>query len=266
MAKALSVVLVFLLAFASTAGAQDVLTPAWTKTLAKGGRFLAAHELGRCILVDQNGAIEVLDETGALAWRWNYRKVSRLIYPQETAVSADCDAIATTGSATYKYTWLVEKGGKSVMIGSMGTPSDVQFDRTGQRLLIGTFTGMLQMHDRAGYLLLTRAVRAPVTIEGLAVMNDNGRVAFQDRDSGGVEMQYDAWLLASSADPKRQWLASSERIACFDEQGRVLAEIPSQTFYREVVVSRDFGQVVRIDRDGAATKLYGYNVPSPCRQ
>ena len=265
MAKALSVVLVFLLAFASTAGAQDVLTPAWTKTLAKGGRFLAAHELGRCILVDQNGAIEVLDETGALAWRWNYRKVSRLIYPQETAVSADCDAIATTGSATYKYTWLVEKGGKSVMIGSMGTPSAVQFDRTGQRLLIGTFTGMLQMHDRAGYLLLTRAVRAPVTIAGLAVMNDNGRVAFQDRDSGGVEMQYDAWLLASSADPKRQWLASSERIACFDEQGRVLAEIPSQTFYREVVVSRDFGQVVRIDRDGNTTRLFGYTVTAPCK-
>jgi hypothetical protein len=188
-----------------------------------------------------------------------------LIYPQETAVSADCDAIATTGSATYKYTWLVEKGGKSVMIGSMGTPSAVQFDRTGQRLLIGTFTGMLQMHDRAGYLLLTRAVRAPVTIEGLAVMNDNGRVAFQDRDSGGVEMQYDAWLLASSADPKRQWLASSERIACFDEQGRVLAEIPSQTFYREVVVSRDFGQVVRIDRDGNTTRLFGYTVTAPCK-
>ena len=71
-------------------------------------------------MVDQNGAIEVLDETGALAWRWNYRKVSRLIYPQETAVSPDCDAIATTGSATYKYTWLVEKGGKSVMIGTHG--------------------------------------------------------------------------------------------------------------------------------------------------
>ena len=264
MAKALSMVLVFLLAFASTAGAQDVLSPAWTKTLAKGGRFLAAHELGRCILVDQNGAIEVLDETGALAWRWNYRKVSRLIYPQETAGSPDCDAIATTGSATYKYTWLVEKGGKSVMIGSMGTPSSVQFDRTGQRLLIGTFTGLLQMHDRNGYLLLTRAVRAPATIEGLEVINDNGRVAFKDRDTGG-EMPSDTWLLASTADPTRKWLASSERIACLDEQGRVLAEIPSQTFYREVVVSRDFGQVVRIDREGNTTRLFGYTVTAPCK-
>ena len=265
MAKAFSMVLVLLLGLASTAAAQNVLTPAWTKTLAKGGRFLTAQELGHCVVVDQNGAIEVLDETGALAWRWNYRTVSRLIYPQETAVSPDCDAIATTGSATYKYTWLVDKDGKNVSIGTMGTPSSVQFDRTGQRVLIGTFTGMLQMHDRAGYLLLTRAVRAAVTIEGLDIVNDNGRVVFKDREGAGVESQHDAWLLASTADPERKWLASSERIACLDEQGRVLAEIPSQTFYREVVVSRDFGQVVRINREGNTTRLFGYTVTAPCK-
>jgi hypothetical protein len=265
MAKASWMVLVAVLAFASAADAQNYLEPAWTKTLAKGGRFLTAQENGRCSLVDQNGAIEVLDETGALAWRWNYRKISRLIYPQETAVSPDCDAIATTGSATYKYTWLVERSGKSVTIGTMGTPSDVAFDRAGQRVLIGTFTGMLQMHDRAGNLLLTRAVHAPIAIEGVEMFNDSGRVAFKDRDGAGVEMPSDAWLLASTSDPKRKWLASSDRIACLDDQGKVLAEIPPQTFYREVVVSRDFGQVVRIERDGNATRLYGYTVPSPCK-
>lgn len=265
MAKALAMVLVAVLAVASVAGAQDYLTPAWTKTLAKGGRFLTAHEDGRCSLIDQNGAIEVLDETGALAWRWNYRKVSRLIYPQETAVSPDCDAIATNGSATYKYTWLVERTGKSVSIGTMGTPAEVAFDRTGQHLLIGTFTGMLQMHARSGYLLLTRAVRAPIAIEGVEMFNDGGRVAFRKREGSEFETQHDAWLLASAADPKRQWLASTDRIACLDEEGRVLAEIPSQTFYRDVVVSRDFGRVVRIDREGTATRLYGYTVPSPCK-
>ena len=262
MAKAL-LVLVSLLAIASAADAQNYLTPDWTKTLAKGGRFLAAHELGHCSLVDQNGAIEVLDETGALAWKWPYRKVSRLIYPQETAVSPDCDAIATTGSATYKYTWLVDRAGASVSIGSMGTPSDVAFDPTGRHLLIGTFTGMLQMHDRRGYLLLTRAVRAPLAIEGVEMMNDEGRVAFKRREGAGVDS--DAWLLATSVDPKRTWLASTERIACLDEQGRVLAEIPPQTFYREVVVSRDFGKVVRIDRAGSTTRLFGYTVTAPCK-
>jgi hypothetical protein len=262
MAKAL-LVLVSLLVFASSAAAQNYLTPDWTKTLAKGGRFLTAHELGRCSLVDQNGAIEVLDETGALVWKWNYRKVSRLIYPQETAVSPDCDAIATTGSATYKYTWLVDSGGNSVSIGSMGTPSDVAFDASGKYLLIGTFTGMLQMHDRRGDLLLTRAVKAPMAIEGIEMANDEGRVAFKKREGAGVET--DAWLLAATAAPKRTWLASTERIACLDEQGRVLAEIPSQTFYREVIVSRDFGKVVRINREGNTTRLFGYTVTAPCK-
>lgn len=263
MAKAL-LVLVSLLVLASNVAAQNYLEPVWTKTLAKGGRFLAAHELGRCSLVDQNGAIEVLDETGALAWKWNYRKVSRLIYPQETAISPDCNAIATTGSATYKYTWLVERDGKNVSIGTMGTPSDVVFDATGQHLLIGTFSGMLQMHARpTGDLLLTRAVRAPIAIEGIEMVNDEGRVVFKKRE--GSDVDSDAWLIATSGDPKRKWLASSDRIACLDEQGRVLAEIPSQTFYREVVVSRDFGKVVRINREGNTTRLFGYTVTAPCK-
>jgi hypothetical protein len=265
MTKAALLVLVVLLAFAPPAGAQTYLTPAWTKTLAKGGRFLTAHEYGRCIVIDQNGAIEVLDETGASAWRWNYRKVSRLLDPQDTAVSPDCDAVAMTGSATYKYTWLVDREGRSVSIGTMGTPSAVAFDRTGDRLLIGTFTGMLQVHDRAGYLLTARAVRAPAVVDGLEVVNDNGRVAFKDREGASNEAQFDAWLLASSSEPKRKWLASTERIACLDEQGTVLAEIPSQTFYREVVVSRDFGQVVRINREGNTTRLFGYTVTAPCK-
>lgn len=265
MAKALLLVLVVLLTSASSVHAQTYLTPVWTKTLAKGGRFLTAHEDGRCSLVDQNGAIEVLDDTGVLAWRWNYRKISRLFSPQETAVSPDCDAIAMTGSATYKYTWLVERSGTSVSIGTFGTPADVAFDRAGQRLLIGTFNGMLQLHARSGDLLLTRAVRAPIALEGVEMFNDSGRVAFKKREGSEVETQTGAWLLATAADPRRTWLASSERIACLDEQGTVLAEIPSQTFYRDVVVSRDFGKVVRIDREGSATTLYGYTVSSPCK-
>jgi len=265
MAKAVLLVLVGLHTFASSVTAQTLLTPAWTKTLAKGGRFLAAHELGRCSVIDQNGAIEVLDEAGALAWRWNYRQASRLIYPQETVVSPECDAIATTGSATYKYTWLADRNGHSVSIGTMGTPSAVAFDHTGQRVVIGTFTGMLQVHARSGDLLLTRAVRAPWAIDGLEVFNDNGRVAFKNRDGAGVEAQHDAWLLATTGEPKRTWLATSDRIACLDEQGQVLAEIPSQPFYREVVVSRDFGQVVRINREGSTTRLFGYTVTAPCK-
>jgi hypothetical protein len=97
------------------------------------------------------------------------------------------------------------------------------------------------------------------------VVNDTGRVTFRDREGGGVDTPYDAWLLATAGDPKRRWLATTERIACLDGEGNVLAEIPSQTFYREVVVSRDFGQVVRIDREGNTTRLFGYTVTAPCK-
>jgi hypothetical protein len=263
-AKAVWMVLVALLVPASIADAQSYLPPAWTKTLAKGGRFLTAQEYGRCSLVDQHGAIEVLDESGALLWRWEYRKLSRQIYPQETAVSPACDAIATTGSATYKYTWLVNRDGTAVSIGTMGTPSDVAFDRSGQRVLIGTFSGMLQMHARDGNLLLTRAVRAPVSLEGVEAMSDNGRVLFKKREGTSLDTEADAWLLAASGDPQRRWLASAERIACLDGDGNVLAEIPPQTFYREVFVSRDLARVVRIDRAGNTTRLYGYTVTAPC--
>ena len=265
MAKAFWMVLVAVFVYPASSGAQSYLAPTWTKTLAKGGRFLVAQEDGRCTVVDQKGVIEVIDPSGAVAWRWGYQKISRLIYPQETAVSPDCDAIAITGSTTYKYTWLVERSGKSVSIGSMGTPSDVMFDHTGERLLIGTFTGMLQMHARSGDLLLTRAVRAPVVIEGIEATNDGGRVAFSRREGKSVTSEGDAWLLATADDAQRRWLASAERIACLDRDGNVLAEIAPQTFYREVFVSRDFAQVVKVERAGSTTRLYGYAVAAPCK-
>jgi hypothetical protein len=220
---------------------------------------------GRCSVVDQNGAIEVLDDAGALAWRWNYRKISRLIYPQETRCLAGLRRDRDDRFRDLQVHVAGRAQRQSVSIGTMGTPSAVAFDRTGQHLLIGTFSSMLQMHARSGDLLLTRAVRAPIAIEGIEMFNDGGRVAFKKREGSEVESQDDAWLLATAADPKRQWLASTERIACLDEQGRVLAEIPSQTFYRDVVVSRDFGKVVRIDREGNTTRLFGYTVTAPCK-
>ena len=106
--------------------------------------------------------------------------------------------------------------------------------------------------------------RRTIALEGVEMFNDSGRVAFKKREGSEVETETDAWLLATAADPERRWLASTERIACLDEQGTVLAEIPSQTFYRDVVVSRDFGRVVRIDRAGNTTRLFGYTVTAPC--
>jgi len=44
-----------------------------------------------------------------------------------------------------------------------------------------------------------------------------------------------------------------------------LKSITSELLVFAQRVSRDFGQVVRIEREGSATRLYGYTVPSPCK-
>ena len=46
MAKALLLVLVSWQSLASIGEGPAFLTPVWTKTLARGGRFLAAHDYG----------------------------------------------------------------------------------------------------------------------------------------------------------------------------------------------------------------------------
>ena len=55
-AKALPLVLVALLASAPLVeAAQEYLTPTWSRTLGKGGRWLAAEEDGRCFVIAERG-------------------------------------------------------------------------------------------------------------------------------------------------------------------------------------------------------------------
>ena len=218
-AKALPLVLVALLASAPrVAAAQEFLTPAWTRTLGKGGRWLTAEENGRCFVIAERGAIHVLTPSGEVAWRWNHSKINRLIDPQETAVSPDCDAIAITGSANYKIHVGRRPTGTSVAIATTSTPAEVAFDPTGQRIAIGTFAGTLQVHTRAG-----DAARERTTAPSVSTMSPPT-----------------AWCLNRPSrsrcpeDGSRRWLASSDRIVCVDAEGTVLAEIPAQTFYRDV--------------------------------
>jgi DNA-binding beta-propeller fold protein YncE len=248
-AKALPMVLVALLASAPLVeAAQEYLTPTWSRTLGKGGRWLTAEEDGRCFVIAERGAILVLTPSGDVAWRWSYSKINRLIDPQKTAVSPDCDAIAMTGSSNDKHTWLVDRAGTSVAIPTAKTPADVAFDPTGKRISIGTFGGTLQVHNRAGDLL----------------ERHDGARRFYDEPADGVVPESTV-TIAVSADGSRRWLANSDRIACVDGEGTVLAEIPTQTFYRDVIVSRDFGSVVRINRAEKTTTIYKYSVAPPCK-
>lgn len=247
-AKALPLVLVALMATAPLVeAAQEYLAPTWSRTLGKGGRWLIAEETGRCFVIAERGAILVLTPSGEVSWRWNYSKINRLIDPQETAVSPDCDAIAITGSANNKYTWIVDRAGTSAAIATTSTPAEVAFDSTGQRIAVRTFEGTLQVHTRAGELL---------------ERHDASKSIYDEPSEGLPEPTS---TIAVSGDASRRWLASSDRIVCVDEAGTVLAEIPAQTFYRDVIVSRDFGSVVRINRADKATTIFKYTVTSPCK-
>ena len=117
----------------------------------------------------------------------------------------------------------------------------------------------------SGDLLLTRAVRAPIAIEGVEMFNDSGRVAFKKRE--GSEVETETTRGSSRRPPIRNASGSPapSGLRVSTKTGRVLAEIPSQTFYRDVVVSRDFGKVVRIEREGNTTRLFGYTVTAPCK-
>lgn len=248
-ARALPLVLVALMASAPlVATAQEYLTPAWTRTLGKGGRWLTAAEDGRCFVIAERGAVLVLAPSGEEAWRWNHSKINRLIDPQKTAVSPDCDAIAITGSANDKNTWVVDRAGTSLAIPTTSTPAEVAFDPTGQRIAIGTFGGTLQVHTRAGELL---------------ERHDGAKRFYAEPTDGPVPES--TVTIAVSEDGSRRWLANSDRIVCVDAEGTVLAEIPAQTFYRDVTVSRDFGSVVRINRAEKGTRIYKYSVAPPCK-
>ena len=75
----------------------------------------------------------------------------------------------------------------------------------------------------------------------------DGAKRFYDEPTDGLVPETTV-TIAVSEDGSRRWLANSDRIACVDAEGTVLAQIPAQMFYRDVIVSRDFGSVVRINR------------------
>jgi outer membrane protein assembly factor BamB len=219
------------------------LTPTWVKRI-KGGGFLGAHEYGRCVVISEKGAIHVVMPSGETAWSWPYRKVSRFFSARVAAVAPDCDAVAIPGSSTYKFTWIVERTGRSVAVQTAGTPLDVAFDRTGQVIAIGT--------GGATPLLYTR----------------NGEQRWsRDFDSERVPLSDDVNVLAKSSDG-RVWLESATALDCLDEGGAVLASIalpPFDYIWKRILISRNFEQLVAAYQEpGEIWRVESYSVPKPC--
>jgi photosystem II stability/assembly factor-like uncharacterized protein len=221
------------------------LTPTWVKRI-KGGGFLGAHEYGRCAVISEKGAVHVLMPSGDTAWSWPYPKKSRFFSARIAAVAPDCDAVAIPGSSTYKFTWIVERTGRSVAVPTAGTPLDVAFDRTGQLIAISTGGATRLLYTRAGEQRWSR-----------------------DFESERVPLAADVNVLARSSDG-RVWLESPTALECTDEGGAVLASIalpPFDYIWKRILISRNFEQVVAAYQEpGEIWRVESYAIPKPCAQ
>ena len=292
-----AVALVF--AAAAAAAAQPGPTPAnqawveslksqWSKPVGGKTRLVGVEEYGRCSVFVDNGAVQVVTPAGDIAWTWAFRKISKYLNPSEVAVSHQCDAIALVGDASYKYVWIVDQAGTSASIKLTATPADVEFDRNGTLVAIGTYDGSILLYSRNGSLRWERDTQATI-VQRLAFSDDNTHLHFTDWAGSGVvsvagrvewsrptpaeerdhpnmtDFPYYRWVIAMSEDDERFWLRGETSIDCVDRRGVVLATIEAMPGERGVKVSRDFSQVLVVtEKDLRPVSVERYEIPAPC--
>jgi hypothetical protein len=171
-------------AVGSTAAAQS-LQPEWSRPVGGRTRLVGVEEYGRCSVFVDNGAVQVVTPSGAVSWSWRFSTISKYINPREVAVSHDCDAIAFVGDAGYKYVWIVDRAGASASIKFTSTPADVEFDRAGKLVAVGTYAGSLFLYSTNGTLQWKRDTKAAI-VNDLDFTDDNQQIVFKGWAGAGV--------------------------------------------------------------------------------
>lgn len=174
-----------LVAAAAAAASAQSLEPQWSRPVGGKTRFVGVEEYGRCSVFVDNGVIQVVSASGEVSWTWPFAKISKYIHPEKAAVSSDCDAIAFVGDASYKYVWVVHRGGTSVSIQFVGTPADVAFDRTGTTVAIGTYANSLFLYSTVGQLQWRRDTEVAI-VNDIEFTDDNRRIVFRGWAGIGV--------------------------------------------------------------------------------
>ena len=176
---------VLLVAAAAAAAAAQPLKPEWSRPVGGRARFVGVEEYGRCSVFVDNGVIQVVTPAGQISWTWPFSKISKYINPREVAVSHDCDAIAFVGDASYKYVWIVDRAGTSASLKLAATPADVEFDRKGALVAVGTYAGSLFLYSRNGTLQWKRETKAAI-VSDLEFTDDNQQIIFKGWAGAGV--------------------------------------------------------------------------------
>jgi hypothetical protein len=170
---------------ATAAAAAQPLKPEWSRPVGGKTRFVGVEEYGRCSVFVDNGAIQVVNPSGAVTWSWAFSKISKYINPQRVAVSARCDAIAFVGDASYKYVWIVDNTGTSTSLKFTATPADVAFSRSGKYVAIGTFAGAIYLYSTTGEQQWMRKTEAAI-VGDLEFSDDDQRIIFKAWGGAGV--------------------------------------------------------------------------------
>jgi hypothetical protein len=163
----------------------ESLKPEWSRPVGGKTRFVGVEEYGRCSVFVDNGVIQVVTPSGEVAWSWAFSKISRYINPGKVAVAHDCDVIAFVGDASYKYAWVVDKTGRSASLKFTATPADVEFDRAGKYVAVGTFAGSLFLYSVNGEFQWQRDTKTAI-VSDLSFTDDNQRIVFKGWGGVGV--------------------------------------------------------------------------------
>jgi hypothetical protein len=170
---------------ATAAAAAEPLKPVWSRPVGGSARFVGVEEYGRCSVFVDNGVLQVVSPSGAVAWTWPFAQINKHIYPARVAVSPQCDAIAFGGDAGYKYAWVVQRGGTSAALPFVGTPADVAFDHAGRFVAVGTFGASMFLYTRSGELQWTRKTDASI-VSALEFTDDDQHIVFKGWGGVGV--------------------------------------------------------------------------------
>jgi hypothetical protein len=184
--------------------------------------------------------------------------------------------------------WIVDRAGTSASIKLAATPADVEFDRTGTLVAVGTYAGSMSLYSINGEFRWMRPTRAKI-VEGMTFADDNERIQFagwagsgvvsvaghvesstegQDEPDDETFRRYGdyRWRIAISEDGSRTWYRDEDSIVCVGQDGKVLAAIGASPGIRGVRVSRDFGQVLIVtEKDLHPVSVERYEIPAPCK-
>ena len=261
--------LILIATVALAAQSPPTLAPTWVKRINNGG-WLATPESGRCVVISQNKAIEVLAPSGEVLWKWPYAKAGRYVSPRAVSVSPDCEVLAVGGSAPYRKTWIVPRSGTLVAVETPTTPMATAFDHLGKLVAIGTVGGTVQLHTVSGTLQWMRVFDPAAIVDDIRFAEDNTEIIFTG--GGGRSVGVDGQVRRAapeSADTTRVWLRSDGFLSCVSEHGEELARIaaPADYVWSKLSFSRSFDLlVVAYQEPGEVWRVESYSVPPPCAQ